>query len=271
MSCAIQVRRLKKSYGDHTVLREISFDVLKGEMFALLGVNGAGKTTALECIEGLRRYDGGSITVNGSIGIQLQSASLPAYIRPMEAVRLFAKWNHTEPNAPILTALGIDAFAKKRYHELSTGQKRRLHLALALTGDPDILFLDEPTAGLDVEGRVSLHNQLRKLKAQGKTIVLASHDMAEVENLCERIAILSSGGIVFSGTVTELSEQFGKRFTLHIETGLGNESHETDDIANTLLALLQDFRERGIAVLGISIDRGTLEEYFIDIARGKES
>lgn len=271
MSCAIQVSRLKKSYGDHTVLREISFDVLKGEMFALLGVNGAGKTTALECIEGLRRYDGGSITVNGSVGIQLQSASLPAYIRPMEAVRLFAKWNHTEPNAPILAALGIDAFAKKRYHELSTGQKRRLHLALALTGDPDILFLDEPTAGLDVEGRVSLHNQLRELKAQGKTIVLASHDMAEVESLCGRIAILNDGSIAFTGTVTELSEQFGKRFTLHIETGLGNESHETDDIANTLLALLQDFRERGIAVLGISIDRGTLEEYFIDIARGKES
>ena len=271
MSCAIQVRRLKKSYGDHTVLREISFDVLKGEMFALLGVNGAGKTTALECIEGLRRYDGGSITVNGSVGIQLQSASLPAYIRPMEAVRLFAKWNHTEPNAPILAALGIDAFAKKRYHELSTGQKRRLHLALALTGDPDILFLDEPTAGLDAEGRVSLHNQLRELKAQGKTIVLASHDMAEVESLCGRIAILNDGSIAFTGTVTELSEQFGKRFTLHIETGLGNESHETDDIANTLLALLQDFRERGIAVLGISIDRGTLEEYFIDIARGKES
>ena len=117
MSYAIQVSRLKKSYGGHAVLREIGFDVLKGETFALLGVNGAGKTTALECIEGLRRYDGGSITVNGSIGIQLQSASLPAYIRPMEAVRLFAKWNHTEPNVPTLCALGIDTVAKKRYHE----------------------------------------------------------------------------------------------------------------------------------------------------------
>ncbi|MFR5899954.1 MAG: ATP-binding cassette domain-containing protein, partial [Neglectibacter timonensis] len=101
----------------------------KGEVFALLGGNGAGKTTALECVEGLRRYDSGAIAVNGRVGIQLQSSSLPAHIRPLEAVRLFAEWNRVKADTATLAALGINSFAQKQYLELSTGQKRRLHLA----------------------------------------------------------------------------------------------------------------------------------------------
>lgn len=268
MSYAIQINELKKSYGDHTVLKGLSFNVIKGEIFALLGVNGAGKTTALECIESLRKYDGGSIVVNGRMGIQLQSASLPDHIKPMEAVRLFAKWNKTKIDYSMLAALGIDELTKKLYTDMSTGQKRRLHLALALIGDPDIVFLDEPTAGLDVEGRISLHGQIRKLKAQGKTIILASHDMAEVESLCDRIAILNDGNIVFLGTVAELTANIGKRYTLHIKTDQGDKKYESDDIGDTMLTLLEDFRQRGIAVLDIKIDRGTLEQHFIDIARG---
>ena len=108
----------------------------------------------------------------------------------MEAIKLVSKWNRSAVDPAILDALGIKNIEKKQYAQLSTGQKRRLHLALALIGNPDILFLDEPTAGLDVEGRVTLHEQIRKLQAQGKTIVLASHDMAEVEVLCDRLAIL---------------------------------------------------------------------------------
>lgn len=268
MSYAIQIERLKKSYGDHAVLKGLNFNVIKGEIFALLGVNGAGKTTALECIESLRKYDSGSIAVNGRMGIQLQSASLPAHIKPMEAVRLFAKWNKTEIDYSMLTALGINELTKKLYIELSTGQKRRLHLALALISDPEIVFLDEPTAGLDVEGRISLHDQIRKLKAQGKTIILASHDMAEVESLCDRIAILNDGNIAFLGTVAELTSKIGKRYTLHIKTEQGDESFESDNIGDTMLTLLEDFKQRGIAVLDIKIDRGTLEQHFIDIARG---
>ncbi len=267
MKYAIQVDRLKKSYGDHPVLKGLNFNVIKGEIFALLGVNGAGKTTALECIECLRKYDSGSIMVNGRMGIQLQSASLPAHIKPMEAVRLFAKWNKTKIDHSMLAALGINELTKKQYIELSTGQKRRLHLALALISDPDIVFLDEPTAGLDVEGRISLHDKIRKLKAQGKTIILASHDMAEVESLCDRIAILNDGNIVFLGTVAELTAKIGKRYTLHIKTEQGDESFESDNIGDTMLTLLEDFKQRGIAVLDIKIDRGTLEQHFIDIAR----
>ena len=202
MNSAIQVRGLKKSYGRDIVLNGLDFEIKKGEIFALLGVNGAGKTTALECIEGLRKYDSGTITVNGKMGIQLQSSSLPAHIKPMEAVRLFAKWNRAKIDFTMLNVSGMKEIEKKQYIQLSTGQKRRLHLALALISNPDIIFLDEPTAGLDALSRVSLHEQIRKLRSQGKTIVLASHDMAEVENLCDRIAILNCGNIDFCGTAS---------------------------------------------------------------------
>jgi len=268
MNYAIQIDGLKKSYGNHTVLKGLTFNVIKGEIFALLGVNGAGKTTALECIESLRKYDSGHIVVNGKMGIQLQSASLPAHIKPMEAVRLFAKWNNTKIDHSMLAALGINELTKKQYTDMSSGQKRRLHLALALINDPDIVFLDEPTAGLDVEGRISLHEQIRRLKAQGKTIILASHDMAEVESLCDRIAILNDGNIVFWGTVAELTSKIGKRYTLHIKTEQGDENFESDNIGDTMLTLLEDFKQQGIAVLDIKIDRGTLEQHFINMARG---
>lgn len=285
MNYAIQVDHLKKSYGGHAVLNDLSFSVRKGECFALLGANGAGKTTTLECMEGLRKYDGGSITVNGKIGIQLQSASLPAHMKAMEAVRLFEKWNRqasgtgtrrqpmkygskVADNVLLLDALGIGAFANNQYAKLSTGQKRRLHLALALTGDPDILFLDEPTAGLDVEGRISLHEQIRRFKEQGKTMLLASHDMAEVESLCDRIAILAGGSIAFIGTVEELNERVGKHYHILIKTDVGTEHVETDHIGEALLSLLSHYKEAGTEILDIQVDRGSLEQHVMKIARG---
>lgn len=270
MKYAIQVDGLKKSYGEHTVLRGLQFTVNEGEIFALLGVNGAGKTTALECMENLRKYDSGSIILNGRMGIQLQSASLPSHIKPLEAVHLFAKWNKSKIDDSMLSALGITTLLKKRYMDMSTGQKRRLHLALALLSDPDIIFLDEPTAGLDVEGRIELHNQIRKLKVKGKTIILASHDMAEVENLCDRIAILDDGNIVFCGTVLELTSKTGKCYTVQIMSEQGDETYNTDNIGDTLLMLLEDFKKRRIAVLDIKINRGTLEQYFIKTAGREE-
>lgn len=115
MKDAIQVRELKKSYGSHMVLKGLDFQIEKGEIFALLGVNGAGKTTTLECIEGLRKYDSGAITVNGKMGIQLQSSSLPAHIKPMEAIKLFAKWNKTKIDDTTLNGLGIKEMEKKQY------------------------------------------------------------------------------------------------------------------------------------------------------------
>ena len=270
MNHAIQVRGLKKSYGGNIVLGGLDLDIEKGETFALLGVNGAGKTTALECMEGLRKYDSGTITVNGKMGIQLQSSSLPAHIKPMEAVRLFAKWNRAEIDSTLLHALGMEEIEKKQYHQLSTGQKRRLHLALALIGNPDIIFLDEPTAGLDVEGRASLHEQIRKLKSQGRTIVLASHDMAEVETLCDRIAILNHGNIAFCGTATELTDRLGEKYFIHIKTRQGTRTFETDTIEDTLVSLLHDLKQKGIHILDMKVDRGTLEQHFMEMA-GRET
>ena len=269
MTNALEVSGLRKSYGEKTVLKGIDLCVRKGDIFALLGVNGAGKTTTLACIEGLRKYDSGRISVNGRIGIQLQSAALPAHIKGAEAVRLFAKWNKKTADPSMLAALGADSVAHKQYQEMSTGQKRRLHLALALISDPDIVFLDEPTAGLDVEGRLALHGYIRRLKAQGKTVVLASHDMAEVEDLCDSIAILRDGGIAFSGTVAELTERIGKHYNIHIQTDRGVAHFETDDIGNSLIALLRDYQEKSAVIQDIRVDRGSLEQHFLKIAKGE--
>lgn len=269
MTDALQVKGLRKSYGKNAVLKGVDLCVRKGDIFALLGVNGAGKTTALECIKGLRKYDGGSIMVNGSMGIQLQSASLPAYIKGKEAVRLFAKWNKVSADGAMLEASGVDALADRQYQKMSTGQKRRLHLALALISGPDIVFLDEPTAGLDVEGRISLHEYIRTLKSRGKTVLLASHDMSEVESLCDRIAILKDGRIAFTGTVSQLTRTLGKHYNVRIKTGRGTDHYTLDNIETGLIALLQSYQEKNMAIQDIQVDRGPLEQHFVKIAKGE--
>ena len=171
----------------------------------------------------------------------------------------------------MLDTLGIKKKKQKQYIQLSTGQKRRLHLALALISNPDIIFLDEPTAGLDVEGRLSLHDLIRKLKTQGKTIVLASHDMAEVEALCDRIAILNDGKIVFCGTASKLTDKISKKYFIHIKTQQGTDTFETDNIEDTLLSLLSELKQKEIELLDIKVDRGTLEQHFIEMAgRGEK-
>lgn len=276
MKSAIQVENLIKSYGRNTVIKDISFRIEKGESFALLGANGAGKTTTLECIEGLRLYESGKIQVNGSIGVQLQSSSLQANMKAIEAFSLFSKWNRTAMDMELFANLGLKALKSKQYGQMSTGQKRRLHLALALIGNPEIIFLDEPTAGLDVEGRVSLHEQIRKMKAQGKTIMLASHDMAEVESLCDRIAILKDGKIAFSGGPKELTSMMGTQCQIYVKTVAPLENKrmeqgyyvfESVNIAETLHEVLENCKRRNNTVLDIKIERATLEQRFIDIAR----
>ena len=268
MNDAVQVMNLKKSYGNNLVLNGLTFNVARGEIFALLGVNGAGKTTVLECIEGLRKYDSGEIISYGKKGIQLQSSSLPEHIKPLEAIRLFAKWNKVSIDAEMLNSLGIGEFSKKRYYQLSTGQKRRLHLALALIGNPDIIFLDEPTAGLDVEGKISLHRLIRELKACGKTIILAGHDMSEIESLCDRIAILSDGNIGFIGTISELNTKIGDRYNVSVQTCKGSEEFEADDFEEVLFELT-DYYKQGVVISAVQINRGSLEQHFIKVAKGE--
>lgn len=276
MDTAIRVENLVKSYGVNTVIKEISFSVNQGEIFALLGVNGAGKTTTLECIEGIRKYDSGTISVNGKMGVQLQSSSLPANIRSVEAYQMFSRWNNAVVDKGIFNAYGLGQIRDKTYSELSTGQKRRLHLLLALIGNPDIIFLDEPTAGLDVEGRVSLHDEIRKLKAAGKTIIMASHDMAEVESLCDRIAILKDGKIAFNGTTAELADKMEEGCRIHIKTEKPLQDAESEqgywvyrceNIGEALLEILEMCRKQGNTVLDVKVERTTLEQGFMGIAK----
>lgn len=276
METALQIDNLVKSYGPNTVIKGISFTVNRGEIFALLGTNGAGKTTTLECIEGIRKYDSGSIEMNGKIGVQLQSSSLPANIKAIEAYELFCKWNKVEANRKLFDAFELDGLKSKQYREMSTGQKRRLHLALALIGNPEIIFLDEPTAGLDVEGRVSLHSYIRKLKEQGKTIIMASHDMSEVESLCDRIAILKDGKLAFAGTTAELTLEMTEKYRIHIKTERPLQNAEcqqgywvfdSTDIGETLHELLEICKQTKNPVLDVKIQRPTLEQKFIDIAK----
>ena len=186
----------------------------------------------------------------------------------MEAVKLFANWHKAVPDKAMLNSFGIPELSKKKYADLSTGQKRRLHLALALIGNPDIIFLDEPTAGLDVEGRVSLHEQIRALKSQGKTIILASHDMAEVEELCDRVAVLRDGNIAFIGTVDEFTAMGGKRHIIRIKTADGQNEYETENIMETLFTLLSEYKQKGISISEIQTDRISLEQNFMNIVRG---
>jgi len=284
VNIAIKIDNLVKSYDGNTVIKDISVTVNKGEIFALLGTNGAGKTTTLECIEGIRSYDSGSITINGNIGVQLQSSSLPSYITSMEALKLFCKWNKTDVNLKLLDTFGLHELKDKQYKEMSTGQKRRLHLALALINNPEIVFLDEPTAGLDVEGRVSLHKEIRNLKEKGKTIIIASHDMAEVESLCDRIAIIKDGVIAYMGTAQELTSKIESRSKIYIKTtnsfrsqGFKSCSYEgmhqeysmftTINIGDALLELLQVIKETENTIIDVRIERETLEKRFMDIAK----
>jgi len=228
----INVQELRKSYGAHEVLKGVTFSVQQGEIFALLGANGAGKTTALECIENLRRYDSGTIELHGDFGVQLQASTLPDEIKVGEALKLFASWKNTSYKKEV-TTLDLEPLMNKKYRTLSTGQKRRVHLVLALLGNPDILFLDEPTAGVDVEGRIQLHQEIRNLQSRGKTIILASHDMTEVENLCTRIGILREGKIAYIGTPQELKleEHRGAQIGIKADAELESIAFQHADLA----------------------------------------
>lgn len=286
MNTSLKVSNLYKSYGDTHVLKGISFEVFEGEIFALLGINGAGKTTTLECIEGLKVFNCGNIFFNGKIGIQLQASSLPDNIRILEALNLFSKWNNCKVDNKLIQKLDLTPLLKKTYKNLSVGQKRRLHLALSLIGNPDIVFLDEPTAGLDVEGKLALHHEIKKLKSNDKTIIITSHDMNEITSLCDKLAILKDGRIVFIGTPHELisqtSELYKIKLKLSSKLNLENNPNilfksidqgyyifETNKIDDGLLNILTYAKNQNIHVFDVKIEQTTLEECFINLARGE--
>lgn len=295
MKAAILVKELTKKYGNNTVLKGIDLEVKEGEIFALLGANGAGKTTTLECIEGLRKYNSGEISILGFspdnpemrkvTGVQLQSSSLPSNITAKEALTLFCKWQKVPVRLELLDLFGLKELYNKQYRTISTGQKRRLHLALAVAHNPKVIFLDEPTAGLDVEGRAALHDEIRKMKQDGSTIIMASHDMAEVEALCDRIAIIINGKITFIGSPAEMALVDSNISKICIKTAHkllksdfvhsrfesekdGYSEYSTNNISESLIEMLQYVKGLENEVFDLKIDHPTLEERFIEMMKG---
>lgn len=213
----VQIKNLYKSYGKIKAVDDISFNVFKGEIFGLVGPNGAGKTTTIECIEGLRKPSSGSIDVLGFnptkdgrnlrkyIGIQLQQSELPERLKVWEALELFNSFYHKTIKWPsLLDDLGLKEKQKSYFDKLSGGQKQRLFIALALINDPDFLFLDELTTGLDPQARRNTWKLIENIRKKGKTIFLTTHYMEEAERLCNRVAIMNHGKIIALDTPENL-------------------------------------------------------------------
>lgn len=213
----IRVDRLRKVYGDLVAVDDVSFEVRRGEIFGMVGPNGAGKTTTIECVQGQRRPDGGSVRVLGidphaagpalreRIGVQLQQTMLPPRIKVWEAVDLFSSfYRDGKPWREVLELLGLMDKRDAYFHKLSGGQRQRLYVALALVNEPDILFLDELTTGLDPQARRRLWELLADLRARGRTIFLTTHFMEEAERLSDRVAVVDHGRIVALDTPRNL-------------------------------------------------------------------
>jgi len=293
----IQVRDFRKAYGETVAVDGISFAVQRGEIFGLLGPNGAGKTSTLECLEGLRRADGGALDILGVdptrqarklrnlIGVQLQTSGLPANMQVNEAIRFFCAYHDVAPRYDLVERLGLKEKQRSQYGQLSTGQQRRLALALAVAHKPPVVFLDEPTAGLDVGSRAELHALVQELKVAGTSIILATHDMAEAEKMADRVAILLHGAIVATGTPREITAT-GAGFTkVSVRTehsvlhqngaaipGVNRHLLEEDyavyfsaDPGPTVTALLQYVSAHGDTLIDLRVERPTLEERFLEI------
>ena len=219
---AVQVASLRKLYGSVVAVDDVSFEVERGSVFCIIGPNGAGKTTAIECLEGLRQPDGGSVLVAGlgplsdrarfvhKIGVQLQDIGIPSRMKAGEALRLFAALYRTSiPLSELSEELGLDGTLSKQYGSLSGGQKRRVNIALALVGDPEIVFLDEPTTGLDPESRFRFWEFLRRKNARGMTIVATTHYLEEAREYCDTVLLMNKGRVVTSGPPERLIAESG--------------------------------------------------------------
>jgi len=293
----IEVKDFRKVYGDMVAVDSINFEVQRGEIFGLLGPNGAGKTSTLESLEGLRSTDGGSLQVMGGdptresrklrnlIGVQLQTSGLPESMRVDEAMRFFAAYHGVAPSYHLLERLGLSEKMSAQYHMLSTGLQRRLALAVALAHNPPVVFLDEPTAGLDVPSRNELHDLMRELKTDGTTIILATHDMAEAEKMADRVAILLRGRIAATGTPRELTATGAglTKVSARTEgTSLSESSltfpavsqqafkdeyaiYYSTDPGPTVSAVIAHIQAQGDTLIDLRVERPSLEERFLEI------
>jgi ABC-2 type transport system ATP-binding protein len=294
----IQVVNLTKHYGPVQALRGVSFEVEEGEVFGLLGPNGAGKTSTVEILEGLRPADGGIVSVCGldpqssgsdfkqEIGAVLQATALPDKLRVGEAVSMFASFykRRRDPSA-LLKRFGLEEKRNTFYSQLSGGQKQRLALAMSLVNEPRVLFLDEPTAGLDPQVRREIYTIIEELKKERKTILLTTHYIEEAEKLCDRVAIVDQGRVVTQGTPRELKQRSAG--TTRIELRLARpesdaalkqlegvaDCHASDGVyvvhstrvPQTIVSLVHYLEAHGNELSSLDIAAPSLEDVFLEL------
>jgi ABC-2 type transport system ATP-binding protein len=294
----LRVENLTKRYGDVQAVRGISFEVAEGEVFGLLGPNGAGKTSTVEILEGLRNADGGTVSVCGydpqrnpdelkrEIGAALQSTALPEKLRVMEALKLFASFYKRRRNPEdLLKRFGLEEKRNAFYSQLSGGQKQRLALAIALVNDPKVVFLDEPTAGLDPQVRREIYDVIEELRRDKKTIVLTTHYIEEAERLCDRVAIVDHGKVIAHGTPRELKQTSADKTRIEVRLAR-EESEETlkclEGVSDcrsvnglyvlhcqrppqAIVSLVKHLEAQNNELVGLEIATPSLEDVFIEL------
>ena len=278
MPAAIEVSELRKSYGANEVLRGISFSIAEGEVFGLLGPNGAGKTTTVEILEGYRARDGGSVGVLGldpgrataawrqRVGVVLQSSSLYPTLTVRESIALFAGYySAPRPVDEVVDLVGLAEKRDARVRSLSGGQQRRLDLALALVGDPELLFLDEPTTGFDPSARRAAWETIRGLRSLGTTILLTTHYLDEAAQLSDRVAVLAKGEILTIGSPAELTA-----VRPEAQIRYRREGEEVVLRTEEPGRVLHDLFEAEGEPEGLEVRRATLEEIYLELTEGEE-
>ena len=302
MNPVVEVKNLTKRYGDVVAVDHISFEIERGEIFGLLGPNGAGKTTIMEVIEGLRRPDSGTIEVCGIdvsqgtakvkeiIGVQLQTTTIYDKIRVGEALDLFGGYYRKSlPTDEILKEVSLSDKRGSFVEALSGGQKQRLAMALALVNDPEILFLDEPTTGLDPQARRNVWDIIESLKGMGKTIILTTHYMEEAERLCDRVGIMDYGKIIALDTPRNLIAKQNLESAVEFITPNGVEKEffqklprvnkvsqegdrfilHTKEASSVLIELTRLSESNNLNLDHISVRKATLEDVFLELTGRK--
>jgi ABC-2 type transport system ATP-binding protein len=280
---AIEVHGLRKSYGEFEAVRGIDFEVTRGEVFGLLGPNGAGKTTTVEILEGYRRRSDGRVSVLGEdpgersrtlrarVGIVLQSTGLYRHIRVREAVEHFGSmYPHPRASEEVIRLTGLTGKENALVRTLSGGQLRRLDLALALIGDPELIFLDEPTTGFDPAARRNAWETIRSLKGLGKTVLLTTHYLDEAQALADRVAIIKDGRILIEGAPRDLGASGGVApYLVAYRNGGGTlVQRQTDDPTTLLHELTGQALARGERLDGLTVTRPTLEDVYLELTAG---
>ena len=283
MSSAVAVDDLHKSYNELQALRGVSFEIAQGEIFGLLGPNGAGKTTTVEILEGYRERDGGTVAVLGEdpataglhwrerIGVVLQSSAFYDSLTVAENLALFAGY-YSQPRAigDVVELVGLEEKRDALVRSLSGGQRRRLDLGLALVGDPEIVFLDEPTTGFDPEARRRAWQTIASLRDLGKTILLTTHYLEEAERLSDRVAVLRDGEIVALGPPSELTSTLPATEIRYRRNGQ-EVVMQTEEPTKLLHELTSEALAAGHELEGLQVRRASLEDVYLSLTKEEES